>query len=150
MIELFDDTFYMREALKEAHKAYDKNEIPVGAIIVWNNRILARTHNLTETLCDPTAHAEMQAFTAATNAIGGKYLTDCTLYVTLEPCCMCAGAAFWTQISKIVYAASDPKRGFTTIEKKILHPKTELVNGILENEASQLIKDFFKKMRTEF
>lgn len=139
----------MKEALKEAQLAFEKDEVPVGAVIVCNNRIIARAHNLTEHLTDVTAHAEMQAFTAASNFLGSKYLDGCTLYVTLEPCVMCAGAAFWTQISKVVFGARDEKRGFTLTNPKILHPKTELVSGVLQQECSQLIKDFFRKKRFE-
>lgn len=144
---MFTDEDFMKEAFKEAQKAKDKDEVPVGAIIVFNNRIIARAHNLTETLNDATAHAEMQAFTSATNNIGGKYLTDCTLYVTLEPCIMCAGAAYWTQLSRIVYATSDSKRGFTLLKTNILHPKTIVQDGIMEHECSKLLKDFFKAKR---
>lgn len=144
---IFDDEHFMREALKEAIKAFDKDEVPVGAVIVVQNNIIARAYNLTEHLNDVTAHAEMQAFTSATSNLGGKYLQDCTLYVTLEPCVMCAGAAFWTQISRIVYGASDIKRGFNNIDKSILHPKTTVVSGVLENECSELIKMFFAKKR---
>lgn len=147
MFNFFTDEYFMKEALKEARMALQKDEVPVGAVIVCNNRIIARAHNLTEKLTDVTAHAEMQAFTAASNFLGGKYLDDCTLYVTLEPCVMCAGAAFWTQISKVVFGASDPKRGFTLLSKKILHPKTLLVGGVLENECSVLLRDFFAKKR---
>ena len=146
-MDLFTDEYFMKEALKEANIAFEKDEVPIGAIIVSNNQIIARAHNLTETLNDVTAHAEMQAFTAATNFLGGKYLNDCSLYVTLEPCIMCAGASYWSQISKIVYGASDPKRGFNTINKNILHPKTEVISGILENYCSNLLIDFFKKKR---
>jgi tRNA(adenine34) deaminase len=155
---MFDDEYFMREALKEADKALKKDEVPIGAIIVHKNKIIARAHNLTETLNDVTAHAEMQAFTSAANTIGGKYLTDCTLYVTLEPCMMCASAAFWTQISTIVYGASDPKRGYISVMQKsgmkngsvnrlILHPKTIVKSGILEQECASILKDFFKKKR---
>jgi tRNA(adenine34) deaminase len=147
MFNFFTDEYFMKEALKEARLALEKDEVPVGAVIVCNNRIISRAHNLTEQLTDVTAHAEMQAFTAASNFLGGKYLEDCTLYATLEPCVMCAGAAFWTQISKVVFGASDPKRGFTLINKKILHPKTLLVGGVLENECSVLLKDFFARKR---
>lgn len=146
-MKLFSDEFFMTEALKEAHKAFEKDEVPIGAVIVNNNQIIARTHNLTETLNDVTAHAEMQAFTAAENYLGGKYLHDCTIYVTLEPCVMCAGASYWSQISKIVYGASDQKRGFSNINQKIIHPKTEVISGILENDCSNLLIDFFKKKR---
>jgi len=146
MINPFDDTYFMRKALQEAEVAFEKGEIPVGAIIVVKDRIIARTHNLTELLNDVTAHAEMQAITSAANFLGGKYLTDCTLYVTLEPCQMCAGALYWSQISKIVYAASDEQRGFETMGTT-LHPKTEVVSGILANEASELMKRFFIEKR---
>lgn len=137
----------MNEALKEAKKAYDANEVPVGAIIVANNKIIARAHNYTERLNDVTAHAEMQAITSAASAIGGKYLTDCTLYVTLEPCIMCAGALYWSHITKIVFGASDLKKGYTTINQKVLHPKTSIIKGILEHECSTLLKDFFQTKR---
>lgn len=141
------DDFYMGQALKEAQYAFDEDEIPVGAVIVANDRILARAHNSTERLTDVTAHAEMIAITSAANAIGGKYLTDCTLYVTLEPCVMCAGALAWAQIRRIVYGASDPKRGFSSVSEKILHPKTEVTSGVLADEAEQLLKLFFEKKR---
>ncbi|MEI6348197.1 MAG: nucleoside deaminase [Bacteroidota bacterium] len=144
---IFYDEYFMREALKEAQKAFDKDEVPVGAVIVSKNTILARAHNLTEQLNDVTAHAEMQAFTAATSYLGGKYLVDCTLYVTLEPCVMCSGAAFWTQISRIVYGAPDIKRGFSRQNANILHPKTTVTTGVLENESAQLLKSFFEKKR---
>ena len=137
----------MNEALKEAQKAYEADEVPVGAVIVANNRIIARAHNLTERLNDVTAHAEMQVITAAANAIGGKYLTDCTLYVTLEPCPMCAGALHWTHISRIVYGAGDLKRGFTGISSTLLHPKTVVAQGILEQECGNLLKNFFLSKR---
>lgn len=149
MIELYSDEYFMKEALKEAQKAYDNDEIPVGAIIVCNNQIIARSHNLTETLNDVTAHAEMQAFTSAANALGGKYLLDCTLYVTLEPCAMCAGASFWTQISRIVYGAKDEKRGFSKIESSLIHPKCTVHEGVLEKECSEIIKAFFKQKRNK-
>lgn len=138
---------YMKEALKEALRARDAGEVPVGAVVVCQNRIIGRGHNLTERLNDVTAHAEMQAFTAAANFLNGKYLHECTLYVTLEPCVMCAGASFWTQIGNIVYGASDPKRGFLKTSKEILHPKTVLLGGVLEAECSELIKEFFRKKR---
>lgn len=144
---LYTDEFFMREAFKEAQKALEADEVPVGAIIVANNKIIARAHNLTERLIDVTAHAEMQAITAAANSLGGKYLNECTLFVTLEPCAMCAGALAWSQISKIVYGASDSKRGFLSVSSAILHPKTEVQHGILEKECSQLLKDFFAKKR---
>ncbi len=141
------DEYYMREALKEAQKALEKDEVPVGAVIACKGRILARAHNLTETLRDVTAHAEMQAFTSAANALGGKYLVDCTLYVTLEPCTMCAGAAYWTQIPAIVYGAADPKRGFTLSGNGVLHPKTALRGGVLADECAALLTEFFRKKR---
>jgi tRNA(adenine34) deaminase len=141
------ELFYMRAALAEAEKAYDRKEIPVGAVIVCNDTIIARAHNLTETLKDPTAHAEMQAITAATNWLGGKYLTDCTVYVTLEPCGMCAGAIGWSQASRLVYGAGDEKRGYTTISASLLHPKTEVVSGIMEEECRGLLLKFFKARR---
>ncbi|WP_458627919.1 nucleoside deaminase [Winogradskyella sp. PC D3.3] len=146
MINPFDDTYFMKKALQEAEKAYEKGEIPVGAVIVVEDRIIARTHNLTELLNDVTAHAEMQAITSAANFLGGKYLNKCTLYVTLEPCQMCAGALYWSQISKIVYGASDEQRGFKTMGAQ-LHPKTEVVSGILAEEAASLMKRFFIEKR---
>ncbi len=146
MIKPYDDTYFMRKALQEAEVAFEKGEIPVGAVIVIEDRIIARAHNLTEQLNDVTAHAEMQAITSAANFLGGKYLTKCTLYVTLEPCQMCAGALYWSQISKIVYAASDEKRGFKVMGTK-LHPKTKVVGGILADEASVLMKRFFIERR---
>ena len=148
-MSLFDnpDEYFMREALREAHAAYDEDEIPVGAIIVCDGIIIARAHNLTEHLHDVTAHAEMLAFTAAADHLGGKYLTDCTLYVTLEPCTMCAGAAGWTQLRRIVYGASDPKRGFSQLDGHILHPRTELTSGVLAEECEALLKHFFKTKR---
>ena len=139
--------FFMHHALAEARLAFGSDEVPVGAVIVCNDRIIARGHNLTETLTDVTAHAEMQAITAAANFLGGKYLTDCTLYVTVEPCVMCAGALGWSQISKIVYGASDEKRGFTRFAPEALHPKTEVIPGVLEAECSELMKEFFRKKR---
>lgn len=146
MLYIFTDEYFMNKALIEAQTAFDKGEIPVGAIIVIDNKIIARSHNLTELLNDVTAHAEMQAITAAANFLGGKYLINCTLYVTLEPCQMCAGALYWTQISKIVFGATDEKRGFQNLRTK-LHPKTEIVSGILENECGELIKMFFQNKR---
>src|SRR6056297_2268924 len=140
-MDLFSDEYFMKEALKEAQKALEKNEVPIGAVIVSNNQIIARAHNLTETLNDVTAHAEMQAITAAANYLGGKHLTDCSLYVTLEPCVMCIGALAWSQIFKIVYGASDPKKGYTQYDVKMVHPKTKVVSGILKNDCSKLIKD---------
>lgn len=146
-INPFSDEYFMKQALEEAHKAFDEEEIPVGAIVVCNNRIIARAHNLTERLNDVTAHAEMQAITAAANYLGGKYLKDCTLYVTLEPCNMCAGALAWSQISRIVYGASDKKRGFTAFSPSPLHPRTEVVTGVLEVESASLVKNFFVRKR---
>ncbi len=146
-LSLYTDEYFMKEALKEARKAVDRSEVPVGAVVVCNNQIIARAHNSTETLRDVTAHAEMLAFTAAADYLGGKYLTDCTLYVTLEPCVMCAGASYWTQISKLVYGASDEKRGFQIIEQKILHPTTLVQGGILEKECRKILQDFFEKKR---
>jgi tRNA(adenine34) deaminase len=141
------DEYFMRQALAEARKAFERDEVPVGALVVSNGRIIARAHNLTETLNDVTAHAEMQAFTAAENSLNSKYLKDCVLYVTLEPCVMCAGAAFWTQVSRIVYGASDPKRGYTLLKSHILHPKTEVTAGVLEQDCSDLLLRFFEKKR---
>ena len=141
------DEYFMKQAILEAKKALSKNEIPIGAIIVCNNSIIARAHNLTETLNDVTAHAEMQAFTSAANNLGGKYLKNCTLYVTLEPCVMCAGAAYWTQISRIVYGADDEKKGFSKTNENILHPKTKVTKGILQDECSELLKSFFREKR---
>ena len=141
------DEHFMKLALAEAKKAFDADEVPVGAVIVSNGQIIARAHNLTERLNDVTAHAEMQAFTAAAEALGGKYLWDCTLYVTLEPCVMCAGASFWTQISRIVYGATDEKRGFNKIKTSLLHPKTKIEGGLMAEESSELLKKFFRKMR---
>lgn len=138
---------FMREALKEARYAAEEGEIPIGAVIVCKGQIIARAHNLTETLHDVTAHAEMQAITAATEYLGGKYLQDCTLYVTLEPCIMCAGALGWSQISEVVYGASDPRRGFQTFAPKALHPKTNVIQGVLAEECLQLVTDFFKRKR---
>ena len=148
-MSIFDnpDEFYMQQALREAHAAFDEDEIPVGAVIVSNERIIARAHNNTERLHDVTAHAEMLAFTAATNMLGAKYLTGCTLYVTLEPCVMCAGAAGWTQIDRIVYGASDPKRGFERVGRAMLHPKTVVQGGLMKEECELLLKQFFQKKR---
>ena len=146
MIEPFDDTYFMKKALQEAEIAFEKGEVPVGAIIVFKNQIIARAHNLTETLTDVTAHAEMQAFTAAADFLGGKYLKDCVLYVTLEPCQMCAGALYWSQISNIIYGARDLERGCINLNTK-LHPKTILKGGIMENEAADLLKRFFIQRR---
>lgn len=147
-IEPFDHNYFMKRALQEAEMAYEKGEVPIGAIIVINNQIIARGHNLTETLNDVTAHAEMQAITAAANFLGGKYLTDCTLYVTLEPCQMCAGALYWSQISKIVYGARDLQRGCLVMGTQ-LHPRTKMSGGVMEKECSQLVMDFFKEQRSK-
>ena len=141
------DIHYMQQALAEARKAYAIDEVPIGAIIVCNERIIARTHNLTETLNDVTAHAEMQAITAAATYIGGKYLNDCTLYVTVEPCPMCAGALGWAQIKRIVYGATDDKRGYRKYAPNALHPKTEVTAGVCADEATALMKEFFGKKR---
>ena len=146
-MELYSDEYFMNEALKEAQKAFDADEVPVGAVIVANHKVIARGHNYTERLNDVTAHAEMQAITSAANAIGGKYLTDCTLYVTLEPCVMCAGALQWSQITKIVYGAEDEKRGYSKLAKGALHPKTSIVGGVLKEQCSELLKVFFIKKR---
>ena len=148
-MSIFDneDEYYMQQALREARQAASEEEIPVGAVVVCDGRIVARAHNSTERLHDVTAHAEMLAFTAAAETLGGKYLSDCTLYVTLEPCVMCAGAAGWTQVGRIVYGAADPKRGFSTLGRAMLHPRTELVVGVMEEERRQLLHDFFKKHR---
>jgi tRNA(adenine34) deaminase len=146
MINPFTDEYFMKKALQEAQIAFEKDEIPVGALIVIDNKVIARGHNLTEMLVDVTAHAEMQAITAAANFLGGKYLVGCTLYVTIEPCQMCAGALYWSQISKIVFGASDENRGFEKMGTQ-LHPKTTVVSGVLANEASDLMKQFFAKKR---
>lgn len=143
---VFDDSYFMRKALEEAELAYEKGEIPVGVVIVANKQIIARGHNLTELLNDVTAHAEMQAITSAANFLGGKYLRDCTMYVTLEPCQMCAGALYWSQISKLVFAAEDPERGYRTMGAQ-LHPKTIVKKGILKEEAGDLLKRFFIERR---
>lgn len=144
---IMPDDFFMNEALKEAKKAAEADEIPIGAIIVSAGRIIGRGHNLTERLNDVTAHAEMQAFTAAANYLGGKYLKNCTLYVTLEPCVMCAGASYWTQISRIVFGAYDPKRGFTVLKQRVTHPKTTITGGIKETECGEIVKAYFESKR---
>ncbi|GGG16367.1 tRNA-specific adenosine deaminase [Dokdonia pacifica] len=146
MIDPFDDAYFMKRALVEAEAAYELGEIPVGAVVVVNNTIIARAHNLTERLIDVTAHAEMQAITAAANYLGGKYLHKCTLYVTLEPCQMCAGALYWSQIDRVVYGAADEQRGCKTMGTK-LHPKTTIEGGVLAEEAKQLLKRFFVEKR---
>ena len=145
--QLQKDRFYMSKALEQATEAFENGEIPVGVVVVCRDRIVARAHNLTEALCDVTAHAEMQAITSAANQLGGKYLTGCTLYVTVEPCVMCAGALGWSQISRIVYGASDAKRGYSLYAPHALHPKTQVVAGIMEEECRQLMQDFFKQRR---
>lgn len=141
------DEYYMRMALAEAVRAAERDEVPVGAVVVAGGSIIARAHNLTETLNDPTAHAEMQAITAAAAFLGGKYLTDCTLYVTVEPCVMCAGALAWSQVAALVYGAPDPKKGYTTTGAAILHPKTVVRSGVLAAECSEMMKKFFRKKR---
>lgn len=142
-----DDSFYMNRALEEARRAAEQGEVPVGAVVVCRDRIIARAHNLTEMLHDVTAHAEMQAITAAANALGGKYLDVCTLYVTVEPCPMCAGALAWAQLGRLVYGASDPKRGYTTLQAPMLHSKTQVTAGVLADECGALMTDFFRQKR---
>lgn len=144
---ILNDEYFMKAAIKEAQQALDKDEVPIGAVIVCQNQIISRAHNLTETLNDVTAHAEMQAITAAANYIGGKYLTGCTLYVTVEPCPMCAGALYWAQIDKIVYGIRDEKRGYNSISSKLLHPKTNIISGVCETEILQMMKSFFLNKR---
>ncbi|MBP3433082.1 MAG: nucleoside deaminase [Alistipes sp.] len=141
------DEKYMRQALNEAHRALDKREVPIGAVVVAGDRVIGRGHNLVETLMDATAHAEMQAITAAMSALGGKYLNDCTIYVTVEPCVMCGGALAWSQIGRVVYGAADPKRGYSTYSDRILHPKTEVVAGVLREECEALMSEFFQSLR---
>ena len=147
MIQNKSDEYFMREALKEAQKAFNINEVPIGAIIVSNDRIIARAHNLTERLNDVTAHAEMQAFTSAAEFLGGKYLHNCTLYVTIEPCVMCTGASYWTQLNKIFYGAKDPKRGISNLNIELFHPKTKIIFGVLKEECADLMKNFFNSKR---
>ena len=144
---MMDDNRYMQMALEEAHRALEQGEVPIGAVVVCKGRVIARAHNLTETLTDPTAHAEMQAITMATEYLGGKYLTDCTLYVTVEPCPMCAAALAWAQIPRIVYGADDPRRGYSLFSPNLLHPRTQVTKGILGDECAALMKDFFKDKR---
>jgi len=146
MLDPYDDIYFMKKAFEEAQLAFDEGEVPVGAVVVAKNRIIGRAHNLTERLNDVTAHAEMQAITSAANFLGGKYLTGCTLYVTLEPCQMCAGALYWSQVSKLVYGAPDLERGFRTMGTK-LHPKTEVLGGVMEQETALLLKRFFIQRR---
>ncbi len=147
MADQKSDEYYMGQAIEQAKLAYEKDEVPIGAVIVCNGQIIARAFNLSETLNDPTAHAEMQAYTIATDYLGGKSLQKCTLYVTLEPCAMCCGASYWVQIGKIVYGASDTKRGVSKLHDQILHPKTEVVGGVLQEECQELIQNFFKEKR---
>lgn len=146
-INPYSDEYFMKQALQEALLAFEEDEVPVGCIITCRDKVIARTHNLTETLHDVTAHAEMQAITAAAEALGGKYLDTCTLYVTVEPCIMCAGAIGWSQMGRVVYGARDEKRGFENFAPKAFHPKTEVVSGVLENECAELMKNFFKSKR---
>ena len=146
-INPFNDNYFMKEALKEAQKAFNQDEVPVGCIIACDNQIIARAHNFTQTLNDVTAHAEMQAFTSAADFLGGKYLNECTLYVTLEPCIMCAGASYWTQLKRMVYGTKDIKRGYSQLSEDILHPKTEVISGVMAGECSKLLTDFFKTKR---
>lgn len=146
-ITVYTDEYFMKHALLEAQKAYDMGEIPVGCVVVCENQIIGKGHNLTELLHDVTAHAEMQAITAAANYLGAKYLTECSLYVTVEPCVMCAGAIYWSQMGKLIYGASDEKRGFMREGRHLLHPKTEILNGIMADESAELMKSFFKKLR---
>jgi tRNA(adenine34) deaminase len=147
MISPYNDVYFMKQALQEAQKARDLDEVPVGAVIVVNNQIITRSHNFTEHLHDVTAHAEIQAITAASEYLGAKYLTGCTLYVTLEPCVMCAGALYWSQIDKIVFGARDEKRGAGRFQNELYHPKTLIINGVLEDECAELMVDFFKSKR---
>jgi len=147
MIPENKDEHFMRAAIDEAMKALDRQEVPVGAVVVCNDMVIARAHNLTETLNDPTAHAEMQAITAATSWLGGKYLTDCTVYVTIEPCAMCAGALGWSQAARLVWGAADPKKGYTLIRGQLLHPKTIVSSGVLANECGGIMTRFFKSKR---
>jgi tRNA(adenine34) deaminase len=146
-MELYTDEYFMREALKEAEKAFDDGEVPVGAVIVAKNKIIARAHNQTERLTDATAHAEMIAITSATNYLGAKYLTECAIYVTLEPCVMCAGALNWSQVSKVIYGADDLLKGFSLVTSRLLHPKTEIVKGIKSQECKKLLDRFFQRLR---
>jgi len=149
MLDVFTDEYFMKEALKEARTAFDEGEIPVGAVVVCNEQVVARAHNQTERLNDVTAHAEMLALTAAADALGSKYLKDCTLYVTLEPCVMCAGATFWSQLGRLVFGASDEKRGYLRMSDTVLHPGTLLTSGVLQEESSALLKEFFQRRREQ-
>jgi tRNA(adenine34) deaminase len=146
-MEIFSDEYFMREALKEARRAYELDEVPVGAVMVCRNTVIARAHNLTEKLRDFTAHAEMQAFTAASEYLGGKHLNECILYVTLEPCPMCAGASFWTRVGRIVYGATDEKRGSLRVDPPLFHPATQISGGVLADECASLVRDYFKGKR---
>ena len=146
-LSVFSDDHFMKLAYQEAQKAFDMDEVPVGAVIVCDNQVIAKAHNMTEALNDVTAHAEMQAFTMAANYLGGKFLNECTLYVTLEPCAMCAGASYWTRLKKVVIAAKDDKRGFRSFNENMLHPNTEIILGVMEEKCSSLLKDFFLKKR---
>ena len=147
MTDFFDDTYFMKEALKEARKAYHKDEVPIGTIITHNQRIIAKAHNLTESLNDVTAHAEIQAITAAQNYSGGKFLQKCSLYVTMEPCIMCAGAIYWSQLGRLVYGTTDPERGFTQFTPSVIHPKTEVTAQLMEKESKDLVRKFFRTKR---
>ena len=143
MSDFFTDEYFMKQALQQAKIAFDKGEVPIGAVVVFQDRVISKAHNLTETLQDPTAHAEMLAITSATNMIGGKFLKDCVLYVTVEPCVMCAGASYWSQIGRIIFGTSDNKRGYSSFGKDILHPKTTILGRIMQNECEQIMKEFF-------
>jgi len=147
MLDIFTDEYFMKQAYLEAEKALEAGEVPVGAVVVCDKKIIARAHNLTERLNDVTAHAEMQAITAAAENLGGKYLDECTMYVSMEPCAMCAGATMWGHLKRLVYGAADPKRGFMTMNQEILHPKTEVTGGLMENECSEIVKEFFRSKR---
>jgi len=147
MIDIYNDQYFMKEAFKEAQKAFEKDEVPIGAVIVCNNKIIARAHNMTEKLNDTTAHAEMIAITSAENFLGSKYLNECSLYVTLEPCVMCAGASYWSRLAKVIYGASDERYGYKKAGDKLFHPKTEIISGIMAEEIGELLKRFFKKKR---
>ncbi len=147
MLKPLTHEFFMEQALKEAQKAFEQDEVPIGAVITINDMVIARAHNYTEHLNDVTAHAEMQAFTAAANYLGGKYLNECTLYVTIEPCVMCAGASYWTQIGRIVYGAKDEKKGYSLVQEPLLHPKTKVIPGIMEKECKALMQGFFRRKR---
>lgn len=147
MIQVYNDKYYMQQAIKEAQQAYIEDEVPIGAIIVCNDQIIARAHNMTETLNDVTAHAEMLAITSAENHLGSKFLNECSLYVTLEPCVMCAGASYWSRFAKVIYGANDDRFGYKKASDKLFHPKTTIINGVLEKECSDLLKSFFSKKR---